>query len=211
MPTLVPAQVPGGVTVTINVAPGRAYAGQTVAITGHGAPGHNKVRILSVQGGRTVGSSEVGVDAQGNYSLHLQVPAGQPVGPTQLCAAAVGAANAQLACTAFQVDVMPPGQVQGQITGGGAGLNAQVNLVDRLGRLRYTAPVNPSGGFQLAGIDPGVYRTVVTGQSSRAGESGQGGGAAQPAGRYDAHCQFSGPGRALHLRHAGHGLSEAQI
>lgn len=172
IPTLRPALIPGGVSVTINVNPGRAYAGQTVAISGRGAPGYGKVRILSVQGGRTVGSSEVTVDGQGAYSLHLRVPAGQPVGPTQLCAAAVGAANAQLACTAFQVDVMPPGQVQGQISGAGA-LNAQVNLVDRLGQLRYTAPVNAGGGFQLAGIDPGVYRTVVTGQSSAPVAPGQ--------------------------------------
>jgi predicted outer membrane repeat protein len=164
VPTLRPAQIPGGVSVTINVAPNRAYAGQMVEVSGQGASGYGKVRILSVQGGRTVGSSEVAVNGQGAYSLNLRVPAGQPVGPTQLCAAAVGAANAQLTCTPFQVDVMPPGQVQGRISGAGA-LNAQVNLVDRLGQLRYTAPVNASGGFQLAGIDPGVYRTIVTGQS----------------------------------------------
>jgi hypothetical protein len=172
VPTLHPAQIPGGVSVTIAVNPIRAYAGQTVAISGRGAPGYSKVRILSVQGGRTVGSSEVTVDGQGAYSLHLRVPAGQPAGPTQLCAAAVGAANAQLACTAFQVDVMPPGQVRGQISGAGS-LNAQVNLVDRLGQLRYTAPVNASGGFQLAGIDPGVYRTIVTGQSAAPVAPGQ--------------------------------------
>jgi predicted outer membrane repeat protein len=172
VPTLHPAQIPGGVSVTINVAPNRAYAGQMVEVSGQGAPGYAKVRILSVQGGRTVGSSEAPVDGQGAYKLNLRVPPGQPVGPTQLCAAPVGAANAQLACTAFQVDMMPPGQVQGQISGAGA-LNAQINLVDRLGRLRYTAPVNASGGFQLAGIDPGVYRTIVTGQSAAPVAPGQ--------------------------------------
>jgi hypothetical protein len=87
VPTLRPAQIPGGVSVTINVAPNRAYAGQMVEVSGQGAPGYAKVRILSVQGGRTVGSSEAPVDGQGAYKLNLRVPPGQPVGPTQLCAA----------------------------------------------------------------------------------------------------------------------------
>ena len=61
---------------------------------------------------------------------------------------------------------MPSGQLQGQITGLNGGLNAQINLVDHFGKQRYTGPINAKGGFALAGIDPGVYRTVITGQTS---------------------------------------------
>ncbi len=132
-----------------------------------GAPGYDKVRIMSILNGQTVGSSEAAVDAQGKYSLRLMVPFGQPAGPTRLCAAAIGASNAELACTNFIVDAMPTSQLQGQISGlGGGALNIQANLVDRWGRQRYSVPVNASGNFQLGGIDPGVYRTVITGQTS---------------------------------------------
>ncbi|MCO6452234.1 MAG: VCBS repeat-containing protein [Caldilineales bacterium] len=167
VPTLHPAQVNGGVKVTISVNPGHAYAGQTVTISGTGAAGFGRVRIMSVHNGQTVGSSEAVVNAQGNYSLSLMIPAGQPLGPTRLCAAAAGAANAELACADFTVEAMPAGQFQGQIIGLAGAANAQINLIDRWGRQRYTAAVNASGGFNLTGIDPGVYRTVVTGQTSK--------------------------------------------
>ena len=83
VPTLHPAQVPGGVKVTIGVSPGHAYAGQAIQVSGMGAAGYARVRVMSIHNGQTVGSSEVAVDTQGRYSLHLVIPVGQPVGPTR--------------------------------------------------------------------------------------------------------------------------------
>ncbi|MGB5050545.1 MAG: choice-of-anchor Q domain-containing protein [Caldilineaceae bacterium] len=171
---LIPAQVPNAVTVSISVNPTHAYAGQPVTVAGKGAAGFDTVRILSIQNARTVGSKEVTVDAQGNYSLSLLVPSAQAVAPTRLCASAGGTANAQLACTNFTVDPMPAGQLQGQINGLSTGaLSAQVNLVDRFGALRYTGPIANNGSFQLNGVYPGVYQTVVTGQTSKPVPQGQ--------------------------------------
>ncbi len=167
VPTLQPANVPGGVRVTIQVNPTRAYAGQAVAVSGQGAAGYALVRVSSIHNGQTVGSTETPVDAQGNYSASLLVPARQPVGITQLCASVAGAANALLACTDFQVDPMPDGQIQGQIRiNPGTAVNARVNLVDAAGRLRYVAPVSASGAFQVPSASPGLYKAIVTGQTT---------------------------------------------
>jgi hypothetical protein len=164
-PTFQPATLPAGVHPTINLDPTHAYAGQALTISGHSVPDYNTVRVMSVSNARTINSADVTVAANGTYSLQVMVPASLTPGPIDLCATVTGTANAQLACATFMVDAMPTAQMQGSIpTVAGTTINANLNLIDPGGTLRYVTPINTAGQFNLSGIIPGKYQAVVSGQ-----------------------------------------------
>ncbi len=101
------------------------------------------------------------------------MPAELAPGATQLCATVPGTPNAELACAPFMIDPMPDGTLSGSlpVTPGTFG-TAQLNLLDALGRLRYTLPIDANGQFSLNAIAPGAYRYAVTGNTPNAFSSG---------------------------------------
>ncbi len=136
-----------------------------MTISGQSVPGYSTVRVMSVSNARTINSADVAVAANGTYSLTVMVPASLTPGPIDLCATVTGTTNAQLTCATFTVDEMPVAQVQGSIpTVAGTTINAQLNLVDPGGTLRYVTAINSVGQFNLAGIIPGKYQMAVSGQ-----------------------------------------------
>jgi hypothetical protein len=173
IPTLNPIDIPGGVHPSIAVLPDHGYGGQTVMIIGQGAQDYPQVRIMSVQNGQSVAAVDTTVDANGSYSATLIVPAELAPGATRLCATIPGTPNAELACAAFTIDPMPGGTISGSLTiTPGVFLDAQLNLLDSLGRLRYTLPVDANGQFNLNTIAPGAYRYAVTGNAPTTFPSG---------------------------------------
>ena len=168
-PAFNPIRLNGGVRPTIKLNVNHAYGGQQITVSGTGVNGHNKVRIFSIEKGQSVGAVETAV-INNNYQAELYIPYTMPVGPTQLCAAAVGAANGELACTDFTVDPMPNGGATGQIQNGDFGSwNARANLIDTRGRLVQTTAIDTNGAFQFNNIPPGVYQYAVDGQTSGGG------------------------------------------
>lgn len=164
-PAFSPIHFNGSVRPTIQVSPSRAYGGQQVTISGQGVAGHSRVRIHAVHRAQTVGAVETAVTG-GSYQVSLVVPPTVPPGTVQLCASAVGAANAELACTGFTIDPMPAGAANGQIQAASFdGWNAQASLVDTRGRLVQTVSVDSNGQFQFTNIPPGVYQYAISGQA----------------------------------------------
>ncbi len=172
-PAFSPIDLDGGPRPTIKVSPNHAYGSQQITVSGSGVAGYSKVRIFSVEKGQTVGAVETAVSSN-SYQAKLIIPLEMPTGATQLCAAVVGAADGELACTKFTVDPMPAGSAAGQIQAANfTGWNAQANLIDTRGRLLQTTPVNSSGQFQFNDVPPGVYQYAIGGKTNKPVPSGE--------------------------------------
>lgn len=154
----------GGQRPTIRLNTDHGYGGQPIAISGQVVAGTNAVRIFSMERGQTVGAATAFANAQGLYQVTLNVPAGAAPGASQVCAAAVGLPDAELACAPFTIDPMPPGGLVGKVQAPGvSGWDAQVMLMDARGRLAHTAPIDASGNYALQGVAPGKYQAAITG------------------------------------------------
>ncbi len=166
-PRLTPAILHGGVPVTISVNPPRAPAGQTITVSGQGAPNFGQVRLAVVRDGKMFGIQDVNADRAGTYTTNLPIDGTYPPGPVQLCAFALGLDKAIVACADLVVEQAPNGSLVGQFPLDMAQqvgrLNAEVRLLDAAGSVRYSTALRPDGSFSLPSIAPGAYSYAVVG------------------------------------------------
>ena len=139
----IPADLPDGIAVTVNVAPAEIPAGDTITVSGQGAPGSGQVRLAAVTDGMTLGIQDVTVGADGSYTAAVPVEATYPPGPVQICALTMAQENAEITCTDLLITPPAPGSVRGQLplgdvtTAEAAVLDAEFRLMDAAGTQLY--------------------------------------------------------------------------
>lgn len=171
-PDFVPAVVDGGVQATIGLNPNHGYAEQRITVSGQAPAGYDQVRITSVRDGQTAGMVVAQV-VNGSYSFDFLIPPDAAAGPVDLCAAVVGAANAQLACTPLQVDAPPLVAVSGILPAGISSVGpAAIRLHSLTGTGEYVANIGTNGAFALSQVPAGAYSYSLDGQLSKPVASG---------------------------------------
>lgn len=166
----IPAPIANGPRPTIALSPDHGYAGQVVVVSGQGVAPFPGVRVVWLRDDATRTATVVARDSSDNYKADLTVPNDLKPGPTQICAAVTGSAQAAFACATFVVDVPPSGSVRGaiplQATGKratSAAINAQMNLYTNTGMVVSSAPIAADGSFVINNVPPGTYDSGVTG------------------------------------------------
>ena len=172
-----PAPVPGSEKPSIAVNPGRGYAGQTVAVRGQTVATSPGVRVVWVENGMTILAAQATRDAADNsYVAQIAVPDTLSVGPTRVCAQAIGVATPAFACADFTVDKEPSGQIGGRlpldVLPSDPANRPLFKLLDKGGSELARAQVAPDGSFQLADVTPGFYNYAVSGLLRQPVDSG---------------------------------------
>lgn len=182
-PRLTPADLPDSTPVTINVTPVRAPAGQSVTISGLGAPAGAQVRLAAVINGSMLGLQDVTADATGAYASQMPIGDTYPPGQVQLCAFGLESEKAEVACVDFIVDAPPNGSFTGRVPitaldaanvvpRQAAIVNAEMRLLNAAGVVKHSTPLKPDGSFVIPDVAPGVYQYAVAGTLPKLAEMG---------------------------------------
>ncbi|MFN2202461.1 MAG: PKD domain-containing protein [Caldilineaceae bacterium] len=177
-PVYAPADVPNGVAVTITVDPAEIAAGEAIVVSGQGAPASAKIRLATVSDGMTLGIEDVTAGGDGVYTAEVPVDAAYPTGDVQICALVVGVENAAVTCTTLRITPPANGSLSGRLpldgvsSAGAEAIDAQFQLMNASGAVRYTTPLAADGSFSLADVAPGPYLYAVIGSVPKLADLG---------------------------------------
>lgn len=168
-PPLVYAPATGGVAPTVTLSKSKAARGDEISLTGSVTGGIRPIKVSSVHNGQTIGNIRLMSDAAGKFGVDLVLPLATQLGAFDLCAAVLDDPNARLGCATLTVEPGIPYPVGGSLAPEIVATNAIVSLSPNFNdptQPVLSAPVTSQGGFNIPGVQPGIYEYTVSGQLS---------------------------------------------
>lgn len=166
----IPAPGSGGPVPTIELADTNGYALESIGVSGTGATGYAKVRIVILVDVGTDGLHDrtrlLAIASTGggdSYATDVVIPDDIAIGSTKICAAG-DAETSGFVCEPFEVVAPPSASITGVIGLAATDGDTELLVYDAAtGAEAASVSMSTSGGFAIEDLPPGEYELVVVG------------------------------------------------